>query len=106
MMSRVRLGIVAVVIALSQSFVTSPAFAEIREVVIVGTFRTPVGALEEIIYETNAQYNGCRVSLPGLRIRMQMQIQGYAETAGWLLQDSRCAFRTKAGVIEEFDTRR
>ena len=105
MMNRFHLGAAAIAFALSQVILISPAFAEIREVVIVGTFRTPAGKLEEIVYETNAEYTGCRVSLPGLRNRMQMQIQGYAETAGWLLQSARCAFRTKAGAIEEFDTR-
>ena len=105
MRSRVHLGAAVVAFALGQAMLVSPALAEIREVVIVGTFRTPAGKLEDIIYETNAQYNGCRVSLPGLKINMQRQIQGYVETQGWMLQSARCAFRTKAGAIEEFDTR-
>jgi hypothetical protein len=105
MMSRVHRGAAVIAFALSQVMLVSPALAEIREVVIVGTFRTPAGKLEDIIYETNAQYTGCRVSLPGLKINMQRQIQGYVETQGWMLQSARCAFRTKAGAIEEFDTR-
>ena len=105
MMNKLHLGAAAVAFALSQVILISPAFAEIREVVIVGTFRTPAGKLEDLIYETNAQYTGCRVSLPGLKINMQRQIQGYVETQGWLLQSARCAFRTKAGEIEEFETR-
>jgi hypothetical protein len=105
MMNTLRLGAAVLAFALGQATVVVPAFAEIREVVIVGTFRTPAGKLEDIVYETNAQYTGCRVSLPGLKLNMQRQIQGYVETQGWLLESARCAFRTKAGEIEEFDTR-
>ncbi len=105
MMNAFRLGAAVIAFAFGQATMVVPALAEIREVVIVGTFRTPAGKLEELVYETNAQYTGCRVSLPGLELNMQRQIQGYVETQGWMLQSARCAFRTKAGEIEEFDTR-
>lgn len=104
-MNRIRLSTAALTFAIAQSFFSSPAMAEVREVVIVGTFRTPSGKLEDIVYETNAEYFGCRVQIPRLKLNMQLQIQGYVETQGWMLQDARCAFRTKAGAIEEFDTR-
>ena len=81
-----------------------PAIAAAREVVIIGTFQTPAGTQEEIVYETNAEYFGCKGELPGLKISMQTQVQGYEETRGWMLQDARCAFQTKDGAIEEFGT--
>ena len=100
----IRLAIAAVVFGLAQLVPIAPAFAEVREVVIVGTFRTPAGQLEDVVYETNAEFFGCRQALPGLRIKMQMQVQGYEETAGWMLESARCAYQTKAGAIEEFGT--
>lgn len=105
MMRKRHFGATAICLAMFQGLLGTPAFAEIREVVIVGTFKTPSGKLEEVVYETNAEYYGCRNELRGLRISMQIQIQGYQETAGWMLQDARCAFQTKDGAIEEFDTR-
>lgn len=93
------------ILAVLFSLTSLPAIAAGREVVIVGTFKTLSGKLEEIVYETNAEYFGCKGELPGLKISMQTQIQGYEETQGWMLQDARCAFRSKDGNIEEFGTR-
>lgn len=102
MMSTLRFGAAAITFALLQGLLTTSAMAQAREVVIVGTFKTPSGQLEDLVYETNAEYFGCRQALPGLKIEMQMQVQGYVETRGWMLESARCAYRTKSGEIEEF----
>ena len=92
------------ILAVLFNLTSLPAMAAAREVVIIGTFQTPAGTQEEIVYETNAEYFGCKGELPGLKISMQTQVQGYEETRGWMLQDARCAFRSKDGAIEEFGT--